>query len=349
MSRKKTGQAPGSVIYTGKEVKEEVTIHLVQFDEENIEQESFTTAKSKFKVKNTENQITWYDIRGIHNTKIVEHLGTFFNIHSMVLEDIVNINQRAKYEEFEDGIFITLKALSFDKKKIRVTTEQISIYIKDNQIISFQEKETDLFETVRKRLDIKESKVRTHKSDFLAYCLIDCVVDNYFDLLDSLEEVIEKLERKLIESESTEHKTVIHQLKKEILKVRKLISPLRELVGKFSKSDSPLINKTTEVYIRDLQDHTIQLIDITETYRDVLNGLYDLLTSNVSMKMNRIMQVLTIISTIFIPLTFLAGIYGMNFDNIPELHWKYGYYAFWGMITMITISLVFFFKKKKWF
>lgn len=350
MSKKKRGLAPGSLVYTGDSSNDSIYIHVATFDSNSLKVKKYEGSNPELSVRQGPNEkVTWYDIRGVHDINIIKYFGTQFNIHPLVLEDIANVYQRAKFEEFEDGIFITLKALSFDKEQLKTTTEQVSIYFRDNELISFQEDETDLFEAVRKRLDNQNSKLRNRKTDYLAYALIDCLVDNYFDVLDSIEEVVEALEEELIQKEDTEQKSTIHKLKKELLIIKKSINPLRELIGRFAKSDSPLIYDSTEVYIRDLQDHTIQLIDITETFRDVLNGLYDLLMTNVSFKMNQVMQVLTIIATIFIPLTFLAGVYGMNFKNIPELQWEYGYRLFWAVIVLTTSGLIWFFKKKKWF
>jgi magnesium transporter len=215
-------------------------------------------------------------------------------------------------------------------------------------VISFQETQSDLFVAVRNRIQSGKGRIRQKGADYLVYSLIDVLVDNYFIVLEDIEEEIESLEDRMLENQDIKDKSTIHHLKKELLKIRKSIAPLREAIGRFAKTDNPLVEEGTPVFIRDLYDHTIQIMDTVESFRDLLNGLQDLFISEVSFKMNQVMQMLTLVATIFIPLTFLAGIYGMNFENIPELTWKYGYFIFWGFIVVVFVGLVIYFKRKKW-
>jgi magnesium transporter len=346
--RKKIGLAPGSVIFTGNRKVDKVLIHYMQYNGDGlVEKEIDSHSKNVFH-QSLVDKVDWYDIRGMHDTKLVQLLGETFNIHALTLESVVDIHQRPKYEEYDKGNFIILKALSFDKNKIEVKKEHVALYFNEGFIITFQETETDLFEAVRKRITVSSGRIRQRGADYLAYALIDVIVDNYYVVLEEMEEVIETLEEKMLIEQDIKDKSKIHNLKKELLIIRKSIAPLREAIGRFSKTDSSLIQDNNKVFIRDLYEHTVQIMDTIDSSRDILNGLQDLFISEISFKMNKVMQLLTLISVIFIPLTFLAGIYGMNFDNIPELHYKYGYHILIGIMFLIFFVLLFLFKRKKW-
>jgi magnesium transporter len=346
--RKKIGLAPGSVIFTGNRKVDKVLIHYMQYNGDGlVEKEIDSHSKNVFH-QSLVDKVDWYDIRGMHDTKLVQLLGETFSIHPLILESVVDIHQRPKYEEYDKGNFIILKALSFDKNKIEVKKEHVALYFNEGFIITFQETETDLFEAVRKRITVSSGRIRQRGADYLAYALIDVIVDNYYVVLEEMEEVIETLEEKMLIEQDIKDKSKIHNLKKELLIIRKSIAPLREAIGRFSKTDSSLIQDNNKVFIRDLYEHTVQIMDTIDSSRDILNGLQDLFISEISFKMNKVMQLLTLISVIFIPLTFLAGIYGMNFDNIPELHYKYGYHILIGIMFLIFFVLLFLFKRKKW-
>lgn len=291
---------------------------------------------------------TWYDIRGIHDTHLIQSIGNTFQLHPLILEDIVDTQQRSKFDEYDNGIFMIIKALSFDSSQERIVKEQVALFFRQGVILTFQEDHTDLFETVRGRIHSGKGKVRQRGVDYLAYALVDTIVDNYYVVLDSLEEKVEKLEDMLLDNPDNTVKAHIHFLKKEIILVRKSVAPLREAINRFSKSDNELIEDTTFIFIRNVYDHTIQLMDTIDNYRDILNGLQDLYISEISFKMNQVMQVLTVITTIFVPLSFLVGLYGMNFDNMPELHFKYGYFILLGVMTSLVIGLLYWFKKRNW-
>jgi len=240
------------------------------------------------------------------------------------------------------------RALSFDKNKKKVIGEQIALYFKKGLVLTFQEDHTDIFATVRQRIHAGKGKIRQRGADYLGYALTDSIVDNYFIVLDQVEEEIEILEDSLLTAPESSSKADIHQLKKEVIRIRKTIAPLREAISRFSKSENELIEPSTEHFVRDLYDHTIQIMDVVDSYRDMLNGLQDLYISEISFKMNQVMQVLTIITTIFVPLSFLAGLYGMNFEHIPELHHPNGYFILIGVMFLIAVGLLFWFKNKRW-
>lgn len=343
--RIKTGLAPGSLVFTGKQHVKEPNVILLQYhDADAIEQ----SQKDKMILPQEGPYSNWFDIRGIHNADLIRQFGEFYEIHPLVLEDILNTQQRPKIEEYDNGIFITAQALTVHSTLGHIETEQIAIYYGRNFLISFQEKEDDNFASVRTRLLTPNAKIRRRGVDYLAYSLLDNVVDAYYPVLDHLEERIEELENDILSHTQNSTKSRIHHLKRQLLILRKAIVPLREAVSRFSRMDNPMIKDDTLVFVRDLHDHTMQIMDTIETYRDLLNGLYELLQSEISTRTSNIMKVLTIISTIFIPLTFLAGIYGMNFDIMPELHWKYGYFYLWGLMLLVFLASLGYFRKKGW-
>ena len=346
--RKKIGLAPGSVIFTGDRKVDKVLIHYMQYDEENtIDKEIDSHSENIFNASPLD-KVNWYDVRGIHDTKLIELFGKNFSIHPIVLENIVDVNQRPKFEEYDKGIFIALRALSFNKKKNEVQKEHVVIYFNNGLIITFQETESDLFEAVRKRILSSSVRIRQRETDYLAYALLDVIVDKYYIVLEEMEDVIENLEEKMLVEQNIKDKNKIHHLKKELLIMRKSVAPLREAFGQFSKTESSFVQNNSQAFIRDLYEHTVQIMDSIDSSRDILNGLQDLFISEISFKMNKVMQFLTLISVIFIPLTFLAGIYWINFDNIPELHYRYGYHILLGVMFVIFILLLVFFKRKKW-
>ena len=347
--KKKKGLAPGSVIYTGDVNNQSVKIHRLVYDSDSLTVDDFSSADKRDYKKFDPSKVHWYDIRGVHDIEIIKELGDMFGMHNLVQEDVVNVFQRPKFEDFGDGVFATLKHLDFNKHTLRINTEQVSIFFKDNIIISFQEYETDLFESIRLRIENASGKLRARGADYLAFAIIDVVVDNYFDGVEAIDEIIEGMEAKLIENEDTTQKLAIHHLRREVLAFRAFVIPVRELLNKFIKCENELIDQGTKMYLRDAQDHTSQVLESIDSYRDTLNGMYDLLMTNVSFKMNQVMKVLTTISTIFIPLTFLVGVYGMNFKYMPELEWHFGYYAFWAASVTMAMGLVWYFKRKDWF
>jgi magnesium transporter len=346
---KKIGLPPGSLVFTGNRKVENVEIHHIQYDHETLVERVIVHQDIAFEHQESKGKIEWYDTRGIHDTSLTEQMGQVFSIHPLILEDIVDIHQRVKFEEYETGVSIIIKALAFDKHTLKVTKEQVAIFFKEGIILSFQETESDLFEEVRKRLKRSSGRIRHRGADYLAYALIDVIVDNYYLVLDEIGDQIELLEDSMLSNEQHSNtRSEIHNLKKELLLIRKMIAPLREAMSRFSKTDSPFIVEDTMIFTRDLYDHTIQVMDTVESFRDLLNGLQDLLISEINFKMNQVMQMLTLVSMVFIPLSFLVGVYGMNFEYMPELQWKYSYLILWIIMVVIFAGLLFYFKKKKW-
>lgn len=341
----KPGLPPGARVFIGEQKVEKPIVSLIQYNENQFLEKEATNG-----IPSPEpgNFINWYDIKGLHDVTLIDKIGKAHELHGLVLEDILDTQQRPKFEEYENGIFITLQELVFDNDSQSIQTEHIAIYAGPNFVLSFQEKDDDTFAPVRERLRNSSGRIRQRQSDYLAYALADSVVDHYFIILDQIQEVIESLEEEILYNPNNWSKSKIHQLKLQMLTLRKAIMPLREAVNWFAKSECPIVQQSTEVFTRDLYDHIVQVIDIVETYRDILNGLYDLYLSEIGYRTNNVMRVLTIISTIFMPLTFIVGVYGMNFQFMPELHWRYGYYITLCIMVIITLGMLALFRKKKW-
>lgn len=351
MSRRKSrrqlkqGLPPGSLVFTGDRHTDAALVTLVQYNEESAEEKTSTDAIIP---PDKGDYLLWHDIRGLQNVPLIEQLGKQYNIHTLALEDVLNTQQRPKLEDYEDALFMVAQALSFDEMTREIQTEQIAIYAGEGFVVSFQEKPNDTFLTVRDRLLNGNGRIRKRRSDYLLYALLDTVVDQYYAVLDKLEEIIEIQEREILDNPTDANKTSLYQLKLEIMGLRKTIYPLRDAVSSLTRTDNTLVQDSTRVFIRDLYDHIVQIMDTVDNWRDLLNGLFDLYLSNLSMRMNNVMRVLTIISTIFIPLTFIVGVYGMNFDNMPELHWHYGYFIIMGFMLLLSLFLLHIFKKKRW-
>jgi magnesium transporter len=344
---KKAGLPPGTLIHIGEKKVEELKITLIDYDEAHFQEKEIKTIEEcvVFKDKPT---VTWINIDGLHQVEVLEKLGDCYGIHPLVLEDILNTDQRPKMEDYGEYAYIVLKMLDYDDKSNEIITEQISLILGPNFIFSFQEKEGDLFNPVRERIRNGKGRIRRMGADYLAYALIDSIVDNYFIILEKLGEKIEFLEEKLVYQPTPETLHAIHHLKREMIFLRKAVWPLREVINGLERGESSLIKQSTGIYLRDVYDHTIQAIDTIETYRDMLSGILDIYLSSVSNRLNAVMKVLTIIATIFMPLTFLAGIYGMNFKYMPELEWRWGYPVVWSIMIGIGVFMLVYFGKKKW-
>lgn len=350
MKRKpeRVGLPPGTIVFTGKPNTEPVYVHHLQYRENHLKEHEFDTTSDFALDSADKNCVDWYDIRGIHNTDLVQRIGKSFNIHRLILEDVVDIYQRPKMDEYESGLFYLIKSLRFDPVEKKVKTEHIGIYFQQGLTISFQEHASDIFQKVRDRIVSSSGMIRQRGADYLAYALADVIVDNYFVVLEEIEALMEELETEIMTDHETSQKHKMLSMKKELLKVRKNIAPLREALSQLSKTESPHIASSTVFFLRDLYDHVIQCLDMVESFRDLNAGLQDLYHAELSFKMNQVMQVLTLVSTIFIPLTFLAGIYGMNFKNMPELESQYGYYILLGAMLLIGLGLFLIFRRKRW-
>ena len=344
---KKIAAPPGTFIHIGEKSTEKVTITIFDYNETHIEEKAVDKVEECFPYKDTPN-VTWINVNGVHDPEIIRKIGEHFNIHPLILEDILNTGQRPKYDDFDDYIFIVLKMLYYETNVNELMIEQVSLLIGKNYVISFQEKKGDVFNPIRDRLIKAKGRIRKMNADYLAYALLDAVVDNYFTILEQIGDKIETLEEELIDNPNPQTLQTIHDLKRDAIYLRKSIWPLREVVSNLERGESSLIYESTRIYLRDVYDHTIQVIDTVETLRDVISGMLDIYLSSISNKMNEVMKTLTIFAAIFIPLTFIAGLYGMNFEFMPELKLRWAYPAILFFMLSVGISLVIYFRKKKW-
>jgi len=324
-----------------------VRITIIDYDESHVEDKEAKRIEECFPFTDKPT-VTWININGLHQLDIIEKIGEHFNVHPLVLEDIVNTGQRPKIEDFVDYIFVTLKMLRYSDEEKETKAEQVSLILGSNFVISFQENEGDVFDPIRQRIEADKGRIRKMGADYLAYALMDAIVDNYFTILEKLGDRIEDFEEELVVNPKPETLQAIHHLKREMIFLRKSVWPLREVINRLERWESSLINKSTAIYFRDVYDHTIQVIDSVETFRDMLSGMLDIYLSSISNRMNEVMKVLTIIATIFIPLTFIAGVYGMNFRFMPELEMPIGYPVVLLVMLFIGILMFAYFRKKKW-
>jgi magnesium transporter len=344
---KKIGMPPGTLIHIGKKSEHDIKISIIDYTENEFHEFTASDFSECFAYKNKDS-VSWINIDGLHQTEIIGNIGKHFEIHPLALEDILNTKHRPKSEEFENYIFLIFKMIGFNKSGDSLIFEQVSLLLGNNWVISFQEEEGDILDTLRSRIRESKGNIRKKGADYLFYRLIDIIVDNYFLIIEKISDTTEKMEKKALLSTSKDTMFEIQVLKKQLMKLRKAVSPLREAIGSLLKDANPLIEESTHHYLRDVNEHVIHMSEAIETQREILSNIMDLYLSGLSNKTNQVMQLLTIISTIFIPLTFIAGIYGMNFENMPELKWEYGYFIVWAiMIGMIGLML-YFFKRKKW-
>jgi magnesium transporter len=345
--KRKTGLPPGTPVYTGEYLAGSPDITAIRYNAERITEQNADNPTLATAIMPPRG-ISWYDVRGLSDVQAVEKLAQQFKIHPLALEDILDVHQRPKWEEYDSGIFITTRALSFDDTALEVKTEQIGIFLGNDFVISFQEDSNDLFPTIRERLHRQKGRIRQRGADYLAYSLLDHIVDQYYLVLDKIDEAIDEFEQAVLTDAERADKRQVYHLKRQLTEIRRTVAPMREAVNKFILTDSSFIRPPTVIFARDLHDHILQISDIIENQRDTLSSLFDLYHSELGQKANHVMKTLTIVSTIFIPLTFIAGVYGTNFEHLPELHWKYAYYAMWGIMTVIAIGLLVYFKIKKW-
>jgi magnesium transporter len=343
----KAGASPGTLVHIGEQRVEKVRLSLVAYGLDTIEEHQVDTLDAAIALCNG-GEFTWLNIDGIHDTDLIGRLGRHFGIHPLTQEDILNTAHRPKFEEFEHYAYIVLKMLRYDSAHSRVLTEQISLILTGKTLISLQESEGDVFDSVRARLHKGRGRIRTAGSDYLAYALIDAIVDHYFAILEQIGIQIEEIEDDTLSDPTPEVLNRIHRMKRVILYLRKQVWPLREVVGIMAKEEPALIQSDTMIFLRDVHDHTIQIMETIESQRDILAGLLDIYMTGISNKMNEVMKVLTIMATIFIPITFIAGVYGMNFKHMPELEWPWGYAMVWAVMIAVVIIMVFYFNKKKW-
>ena len=344
---KKPGMAPGTLVHSGERKADDVNITLIDYNPDHVTEHAVTDVMECKEYKSTES-ITWLNVDGLHEVSLLQTLGDQFDLHPLVLEDILSTQQRPKVEDYGDYLYIVLRMMTVSSTDLKIEDEQFSLVLGNNFLLTFQEKSGDVFGPVRDRLRTPQRQIRHMGADYLAYALIDAIVDHYFVVLDKMGESIIDIEEHLIDESEHEDLDAIHLLKREMIFFRKSIWPLREVIAQINRGESGVFDQKTLVFLRDVYDHTIQVIDTIESYRDMLSSLMDLYLSTLSNKMNEVMKVLTIIATIFIPLTFIAGIYGMNFVYMPELNLTWGYPAVWGVMIIIGIIMLVFFKRRKW-
>jgi len=345
---KKAGLPPGSLVHIGEKKAEHVKITVREFDMDEFHETIMDSFEGCLALKD-KSAMTWINVDGIHHSETLETLGECYGFHPLVLEDILNTDQRPKMEDYDTYLYVVVKVLSKEQAGIDTTNiEQFSMIVGSNYVISFQEKETDLFATLVDRLRIGKGRLRKLGADYLAYALLDMIVDRYFVILENLGERLESIEEHLVTHPDAGTLQEIHRLKREMIFLRRSVWPLREVISALLRAESSLITTHTHLYLRDVYDHTIQVIETIETYRDILSGMLDIYLSSISNRLNAVMKVLTIIATIFMPLTFIAGVYGMNFKYMPELEWRYGYPAILLGMLVVALAMLFFFRKRKW-
>ena len=341
------GLAPGSLVFIGNKKMENIRIRIIDFDKTKLEEHELQDILQGAKYKGT-NTVTWINIDGLHDVGMVERIGEHFDLHPLAQEDIVHVGQRAKMEDYETYQYIVLKMLQYNDEKQIILSEQLSIIVGSTFLITFQERVGDVFEPVRDRIRKQKGRIRAAGIDYLGYALIDTVVDNYIYLISRLGEKIEDIEVGILEDTSTKTLGQINNYKRELSYIRKSIRPTRDFISRLHRLESEFIREETKPFLNDLQDLITQASDAIDMYTEMLSDQLNIYNSNVSNKMNDVMKVLTIFAAIFIPLTFIAGIYGTNFDYLPELHFKYSYFIFWGILITITTGMLIFFKRKGW-
>lgn len=344
---KKSGLAPGTLVHVGEVHPHEHRITLIDYNESHLEKRVLSSVNELLSYRNTAS-VTWVIIDGLKDISIIDAIGHYFSIHALVLEDILNTHQRPKFEEFADYLYIVVKAIRIEKNEFELDYEQISLLILDEFVFVFREKPDDLFDPILNRLENNKSQLRQSSMDYLAYSIMDTIVDDYFIVQDTLDDLLETVEDELLINPSNKTLVTIQKIKRELIFLRRTIAPLRELLAAIQRSDSVLLSERTRHYFSDVYDHAIRVIEAMESYRDLITGMLDIYLSSVSNKMNETMKVLTVFAAIFIPLTFIAGVYGMNFDYMPELKWRWGYAMAWGIFIIVTASLLHYFKRKKW-
>jgi magnesium transporter len=343
----KAGLPPGTLVHIGEPSNKTVQISVIGFTPDGAEERQFEQI-DQYLENPCVGDVLWVNVEGVHDVELIRMLGEKHTFHPLVLEDIVNTVQRPKVEDYGEYLFIVLRMLR-PTEDGSFSSEQLSIILGPDYLFTFQEGiRGDAFDPVRDRIRSGKGKIRDMGADYLAYALIDAIVDGYFSIIEGFGERIVDVEEELTLTPDQESLHRINALKKEIIFLRKTVWPLREVISFLERGDSHLLHDATRLYFRDVYDHTVQVIDTVETYRDLLSGMLDLYLSSISNRTNEVMKFLTVIGTIFMPLTFLVGVYGMNFKYLPELEWKNGYFAIWGVMIALALLMVAYFRKKRW-
>jgi len=343
----KSGLPPGSLVHVGEVREEETHIFVIDYNKDSVEEKKIASIEEILPYRELQS-VTWVIFEGLKNVDFFDQLGRYFNIHPLVMEDILNTHQRPKFEDYDDYLFIVLKGVMINKDIFSMDFEQVSIIATNKFVFTFKEKIDDTLQPVINRIRNSKGQARSLGTDYLTYMVIDTVVDEYFSIQDALDDCVDEMEEELLSNPTSRTLANIQNLKRQVNNTRRSISPLRELLNSLLRSDTELVQKKTQLYFRDVHDHILRVYESIETYREMISSLLDIYISSVSNKMNEIMKVLTVFASIFIPLTFLAGIYGMNFEFMPELKLKWAYPVLWGVFILIPLILMLYFKKKKW-
>ena len=344
---KKVGLSPGSLVYTGEARDGPPRLGVFSYDEAGFQEWEDLPVDEALAIEDP-THVDWLNVNGLNDTALIDRIGEHFGLHPLTREDLVSTGQRPKIEFFDDYIYIVLRMLSINAEG-SIRDEQVSLILGNGYVVSFQERDDgDVFDPVRERIRQSKGRIRKLGADYLTYALIDVVVDNYFLVLEAFAEELDVLEEQLLDSPTRETLAEINTYKREMIFLRKLVWPLRDVISACYREEADLFSATTLTYLRDVHDHTVQVIDTIETFRELLTGMLDVYLSSISNKTNEVMKVLTIIATIFIPLTFIVGVYGMNFAYMPELAWRWGYPAVWGIMILVTVGLLAYFKRKDW-
>ena len=346
------GLSPGTLVHIGERRMDTPRITVFEYDDEVFSAREIPDLKGvgpQCRAHDGRKTVVWINVDGVHDARFIEQLGQLFSLHPLVLEDVMNVGQRPKLEEYDDCLFCVLKMLDVDGEADKVMIEQVSIVLGAGFVLTFQERAGDVFAGVRDRITNHKGKIRKMGADYLAYALIDAIVDHYFVVVEKLGELVEDVEDQLQDKPGKVDPNDIHILKREMLYLRRAILPAREVLGQLARHDeNELISDTVDIYFRDVQDHVLQVTESLETTREMLTSLLDIYHSTQSNRMNQIMRILTVISTIFMPLTFIVGIYGMNFRHMPELEWEYGYFICLGVLAVVGVSMFLYMKKTRW-
>ncbi|MCF7913190.1 MAG: magnesium/cobalt transporter CorA [Candidatus Cloacimonetes bacterium] len=345
--KNRIGLAPGSLVHIGTKKAEETRISVIDYNLADLKEQKFDSIRQVFPFFHLETA-SWINIDGLHDLELFSEIVAELNLHPLLMEDILDTGQRPKLEAYDDHLLLILKMITWNDTENRIDFEQVSFILGENYILSFQERQGDVFEHVRQRIRNPHSRIRKMKIDYLLYSLVDAIIDSYFLLISNLGDKIEEMEEALIKNPTDDILSDIHHIKRDVLFLRKSVWHLRSVISNLNSEDFPNITPELQTYLRDLYDNTIQVMDTIETYREIISGMLDIYLSSLSNRMNQVMKVLTIFAAIFIPLTFVAGVYGMNFHYMPELSWKWAYPIWWLIVIIITGGMVYYFKKKKW-
>ncbi|MEM1215885.1 MAG: magnesium/cobalt transporter CorA, partial [Bacteroidota bacterium] len=345
---RKTDQPPGTIMYTGTQTDMPVQVTYTAYNSAQQTEERYASVQQVVLHRAETELVQWYDIRGLHDTDLIQAVAQRFTVHPLVTESAVDVNKRPEYADFEEGNFWVLKAIELDEAG-HIRLQHIALYEGSGFLLSFQEHEDDVFAALRKRIASAAGRIRGRQADYLCYAIIDLVVDRYFLVIDQLQERVEAVEDALETQAETVDRLQLFTLKKQFVKMRRAVAPLRDALSIFVRSDDERIDERTRTYVRDVYDHSLQILEAIDSQREILNSLQDVYLSEISMKMNRIMQVLTIVTAIFVPISFLAGLYGMNFEYMPELQLRYGYPMLLAVMLLIVTGMLWYFKQKKWF